>query len=437
MKKDFEYNFSAVKDDKKARGCLFGCHTLSGVVNIFISTFLMAYIYTFDGGIYNYIYNVGLFNCVSYGLMVIGFLSIAPIVDKTNRIWVYRIALVLRTVLVILVLFWGKELANLLVLAAVLNGISDTCYYASYNVLKQEMVSRKNMRNYSVSTNVIAKVVEVVCPIVLGALIDVTTYSQVAIIIFVVCVAQIVLSFGVNAKKPKGSNFNLLNYFKKLKQKPVAFKKIMLIYLVTALYSATTMTTIMLNICIMMQFGSNFSLGAITSIFSAVAIVGILFFNRFTKPGRRSCVYLVLSVLPLLASIVLAFSITKATIILFNLALAVPLMVFKTVYDVYRNGTLKEAGLYSGICEHQAMIEVIMDISRAIYFGGMFLISLINSMFAFKLLLVLTCALFAIQFLLILVYEKRFHKKDAMTVEELEEERFAKIMKILLTKENN
>ena len=83
-----------------------------------------------------------------YVAVAVAYFIMSPIVQKTNRIWIYRLALALRAILVIFVVFFGENLADMIVFAGALNGISYGCYLASYNVIRQEMVSRNSMNSF-------------------------------------------------------------------------------------------------------------------------------------------------------------------------------------------------------------------------------------------------------------------------------------------------
>lgn len=431
----YEYSINTVKNDKSARACLFSCHVLAMLVNLFVTTFLVAHIYSFEGGVYNYIYNVALFNLISYTIFFIAGPIISRFVEKSNRIWFYRVGLLLRAGLVILVLFFGKELAQLLVVAGLLNGLSEAFYYAGYNVLKQEMVSRKKMKNYAVFNQVVCKVGEIVFPVVLGALIEVTTYSQVAIIVLGVCIAQLCLSMGVKAQRPADSFFSFKEYFKKLKSNKLVNNKMKILYTCALLSGAVTVPPICFNIFVMLEFGSTLSLGTLTGIFSIISVIAIMLLNRFTKAGRRTWALALLTIIPLAASVSLLISVNLYSILFYNLANAVSIIIYKTIYDVYRNGVLKEAGFYGEICEHQAIVEICMNSSRAILFAIMLLISLCKNFVLFCIFIVAMSLIFVAQNLLLAFYEYKYLRYDNLSEEQKNEIQFNKIMKILLTKQ--
>ena len=411
----YVYDINHTSNDKKSRNCLFATHGMMSVITLFVSTFLVAHIYSFNGNIYDYIFNVGLFNMVSYATMAIFGFLFGYLVDKTNRIWIFRLSLVLRAAFVVVVIFFGKDLAQILWLAGILNGFSEILYYSSYNVLREEMVSRKNQGGYSTAIQVIVKIIEIVCPIALGALIEVTTYSQVAIVVFAICLAQIGVSFGIKSQRPEGSNFDLKNYFKKIKKQPESYGKMKIIYLICCIYGAPTLINILLNVCIMIQFGSSFSLGALTSIFSAVSVITLLLITKFTKISKRDWIYLTCGLLIISGGIMMFLKIDIVTVVLFNAIYALMSIVYKFTFDLHKNSILKESGLYSEISEHHSVIEVVAAISRTVGFAIMLCIGLLHSLIAFEIFLLIVCIVMSLYFVLLFVYEKKFLRNKVLS----------------------
>lgn len=410
----FSYDITTSKHDKRSTVGLSVCHLLYSVINLFISTFLIAHIYTLTSDLYSYALNVGIYQLSTYVTMLIAYFLLSFVVDKTNRIGVYRIANILEALLVIVTIFYGKDLAKIVFLAGFLNGLAHSAYYASFNVLKQEMVSRKTMDKFVVVMNILVKVVSVVCPILLGALIEVSTYSMVAIYVLIISLVQTVISFFVKSKRPNESNFNVKQYLKKIKENPQLFKKVKSIYLMSIPYGCTTIVSALLNINIMRHLGSNFSLGLLTSVFALVSILVLILINKFTKVGKRSWVFITVAVMQIVGSVVFSIVPNLATLLIFNLGQAVCDVIIVTILDVYRNKNLKESGLYDDIAEHQCVVESIFQIVRICSFVLLIILGLIKNYILFQIFFVLFMAIYAFTALLLMRYEhaERQEKKD-------------------------
>ena len=264
------------------------------------------------------------------------------------------------------------------------------------------------MAKYTSGNYVISKIVEVVCPIALGALIDTTTFSQTALVVLAICIIQVCVSFGIKSQRPTGSHFSLKEFFQKLSQSQETKKKITLLYIISFIYGSTTMLTTLINVCIMLEYGSNFSLGTITGIFAFVSIFALILMKKFTKAQKRSWLLISCAVITIISSIVFAIMINSVTIIILNGAISVFSIFYKYLFDIYRNGILKEAGLYDEISEHHTVVESLINICRILTFGILMLVGLLKSLIIFKIYTIIAVVLASLMFVLLTIYEKKY-----------------------------
>ncbi len=412
MAEGFSYNINSNKKDSRAKGFLNACHAIYNVEELIVSTFLVAYIYSLTNGIFEYIKNVGTYYILTFAFMLVTNLLFSKIVDQTNRVSIYRLGIILRVALVLLSVFCGRNLAMMLPLAGFLNGLSCGCYYAAYNVIKQEMVERNKMKRYATLQILISEFVKIAMPISLGLLIDISTYAQVSIYVLILGLIQSGLSFGIKSKKPLNSSFSLKQYFSTLKTKPEAYKKIKLIYIACFLSGFTSIAGVLLNMCIMLELGNNFSLGALTSVFAILSMAVLLLTNKFTKPGKRKALFTVVAITSICLTISFAVCPNVVTLILHNLGICIVSIWFNSDLEIYRNKTLKEAEMYDFIAEHQSMCELTMNISRVVSFGLLLLIGLTMQLWLFYVALVVFSSFYAITLFVMLRYEHKFERTN-------------------------
>lgn len=408
----FQYNLEHEREKNSAYSCLLTTHTLNSITNLFVTTFLIAYIYSFNGDTYDYLFNVAIFNIAYYVGYALLYIPFSHIVEKTNRVIMYKIGIMVKTLLVVFFIFFGKELSKLLVVAGLMNALGDALYHSSFNVLRQEMVSKSKSSQFASIYYILAKIVEVICPIVLGALIDIITFSYTAIVVLVVCIVQIIVSSFVKSQRPEGSKFDLREYLKILKQRPDIRSRIGYMYFISAIYGISYLTTTLMNICIIFEYGSSFSLGLITGLLSIGSITVILLMNKFTKAGRRSWLFVICAILPIISSIYFVVDINKISIVILNGVILLTAIIYKVLFDAHRNSTLKEVGLYDEIAEHHSIVEIFAGLSRGLCFALMLLISLFNSFIAFKIFVVVSVAMCAIIHLTLLIYEHKYFRTN-------------------------
>ena len=408
----YTYDINTSKKDTRSTICLSTCHSIHSIVKLFLSTFLVAHIYTPD--IFTYAVNVGLYQLMTYAAMMLSYSLFSIWVDKSNRIWCYRIANIFSTALVVITIFYGENLAELVVLAGALNGLGFGAYYSSYNVLKQEMVSRKHMAKMAIVLSVLSRVVNVVFPIVIGAMIKVADFKLVAFFVLGLSVLLFGLTFLIKAKRPADSNFNPIEYLKKLKEDPPFKKRMTFVYVICFFYGLTSILSMMLNINIMIHFGSSFSLGAITSICSLVAVVVLILVTRFTKPGKRAWMFVLGTILPLVGATLFMSLPTKATLVAYYALITIADVVNATILDIYRNKNLKEAGYYQDIAEHQCVVETIFQIVKIVAFGLVILFGSLKNTTVLQVGFVVFVVLYSATSILMLFYEKMQAKRKAM-----------------------
>ena len=405
--KEFVYNEKKKYNDRNSKKFLLICHMFKTITSIFISTFLIGYIYTFSGNIFDYIFDVAVFNIFVYLSMMIFYIIFSIFVDKTNRVIFYRISMVTTAILVIIIILFGEQLAELLIIAGILHGLSEGLYYSSYNVIKEEMVGKSSIEGFVTATHIVSELVKTICPLLLGLIIDITTFSQPAFIVFAVCAIQFGLSFGIKCQRPKDSHYSLREYGEQLKKSPVR-RELKFLYNICSVYGVTSLTSTLINVYVMMQFGSNFSLGAISAVYAAVAIVSLLLLKKFTTASNRKPVFITFTSIIILAGILFILLPSKATLITLNIVISLTSILEADLLEKYRFSILKSAGLYDQIAEHQTCIENRFNISRTLSFVFLLLVSLIrnNAILGIFVITILTI-LSSVQILL-LFFEKKF-----------------------------
>lgn len=408
----YTYDLEQSHHDKKASIGLYVCNTINTINELFLSTFLIAYIYSFSTDVFDYVFKAAYYEMVTYFIMFISYYFSSKIVNKTNRISVYRFSIFIWAAFVVFAIFYGEQIAQMIWLAGILCGLAKGVYWSSFNVLKQEMIGKRTMNNFSTFSMILQKTVSVVFPITLGALIDVTSYSNAAFVVLAFCLVQIIVSFMVRSKLPTNSDFNLKAYFKRLKEDNPLNKRLKFLYRASFIYGMNNAVASLINIYIMVMFGSNTSLGTITSFIAISVILMTFFVGKFSKEGKRTPLYVYAAIISLLSLVLYFILPSKWTLILLNFILSISAVVFKLIFDMYRNKYLKEYGRYDDIAEHQGVIESILQFSRVVSYGIIMLVSLTHSMTMVSIAFALFSILYISNLIIIMIFENKFEKKE-------------------------
>lgn len=181
----------------KQQKALLSVHMLRVVLELFTSTFLVSYILAQnpDSILGTGLINIGIFY-VSWNV-VYGILDFASsyLVDKSNRATLLRFGIIFNLLLMIALVFWGEQISHWIILAGAICGMSDAFYYSSYIIMRNELSFKGSFKKYNVLTTIAVNLVKVIVPIIMGYIIDISTFSTIAIYVIVVGVAQFLLTF--------------------------------------------------------------------------------------------------------------------------------------------------------------------------------------------------------------------------------------------------
>ncbi len=357
-------------------------HGLNNVIGLFANTFLVSYITQVSASesLSASIVSVASYYLAIYIVMIFLNTLLGYLVDRTNRVWLYRVGIICKGAFIVLVIFMGQNLAKYSVLAGALYGVAESFYYSSFNILKSEMVPRAHADKYVVVENIFAKVINVAFPIILGVLIDVSTYVTTAYMVLAVVAIQVVFSCFIKSSRPEGSCFEFFKYLKKLKGNSEDIKRIKNFYPVALAYGGTKIQTALVPLLAIYTFKTNISLGLFTALFAFLAVACLFLFKylKKSKIGEKASkvMYIILGILPVIVSVMIAISIEKWSFIVFSMVLEIAICLLGYSLDVQRTVILKKTGHYEDIAEHQALTEVAFNIIRAVTFVLMLVLGL-------------------------------------------------------------
>ncbi|MBQ8451987.1 MAG: MFS transporter [Clostridia bacterium] len=362
----------------KTNIALMTTHGLNNIISIFVGTFLVSYIYSISE---NYVLNVGLFYMSNYLVMGVVMYFVSVMIDRTNRVSLYRIAVLIRTVFIVIVLFTGRQLAGLVILAGALYGISEAFYWGSYNLMKNELVRRSLMPKFASYQKVMTKVGDFAIPLILGKIIDADSFKSSAIIILIVVILELISTMFIISQKPDGSSFDIKGFCRNVKGLGEKKYFVNTVLILTCFVGAVSAISVLNTIITMLTYGSNFSLGIFTSIFSVASLVYFVVISKFTKTGKRKVLFLITAFVPMIASIVLMIYLNQITTAIFNGLYSILSVTYDHTYDIHRNAVMKNFNMYDDIAEFQCTIEVIMEFVRAVIFGLMAIIGALGAGF--------------------------------------------------------
>lgn len=383
------------------------------ILEIFTNTFLTSHIISLtpDNIFGSGLFNVALLYISQYIAYILVYAINSYFVDKSNRVSFLRVGIFVNACFLVAIVFWGEVIAQWIVLAGAICGISNAYYYSSYNVMKNELVDRIYMKKYSIISTVITNTINIIVPTLLGFVIDKSSYSTIAIYIVAVIIIQFIVSFFIKTKKPEDSKLEMRKYFKYLNSNPDAWNKVKYTYYNGMLAGIKTTYKIVIIILTIFAFKTNFSLGIFSSIFSLITIALLLLYRKIEhKPNiKKLSIYLIIGSLPFVCCLLFNFWSSEVMFIILNCVLTIAIYFSDYFGDAERDAIIKNLGLFEFIAEHNVIIETVKYIVSIFIYITFILISLTESIVIFKIVLTIMIAVCPFKFYI--MYKQRVIRK--------------------------
>lgn len=372
--------------------------SINNIIGLFASTFLVSFITqtNADRPLGETLVAIGLFYLSLYAAMSVSYFILGFIVDKTDRVWFYRLGILIKGAFIVLIVFLGKDLAKMAALAGAVYGIAEGSYYSSYNIMKCEIIPKRQADTFIALNTLFNKLINIVFPILIGFLIDVSTFMSVAIYVLVIVAIQLLFSFFIKSQRPENSSFRFFKYLKSLKTHTEDYERIKRFYPLAFVYGATTICTSLASLLAIYTFKTNLNLGLFTAGFSIISVISLLLFKKYSKEGHRKILYIIMGILPLCGALSVTIKVAKWSYIAFYLTETVSLTVLAYALDVQRTIILKKTGHYDDIAEHQTITECLFCFARCIAFALMLGLGVMLDVLGLRLLMIAVGLIFPI-----------------------------------------
>ncbi|MBE5745769.1 MAG: MFS transporter [Clostridiales bacterium] len=389
-------------DNKNTQKMLLLINGLKIILTIFTSTFFTSYIVAlnksniFGAGIIN----VGSFYLSQYLIYILTYLLLSRFVAKSNRVNFLRLAIIINGLLLISLVFFGNYLLNWIFLAGALIGVSDAFYNSSYLVMKNEVVKKKNINNFNIKVSVLTNLINIIIPIILGYLIDLTTFNYIAIYVIVIVVFQLIFSFFISPYRPKLPKFKLKEFCLYLKNNAEDRSKLKWNYLNLFFAGFKNTYKVLIVILTIYVFETNFSLGILTSIFSIITTILLIIFKKFEyhKKMNKLLVFMIVSILPIILCVLFIILQNSLILIALNFSLTLAIQLSEYASNSSRDAIIKCLNKYEYIVEHQFLSEAFMCLSRILSYTIFIIVGLFQNITLFTILLIILISLNPIKF---------------------------------------
>ena len=371
-----------IKKNRNAIGLMGAC-LINNILYMFLNTFMVAYFITLT----NYDYRlISIYYALSFVGILVTFLIFGRIIKNKNQVGVFRSGIILYCVYILTIALLKEKIVVYYAYLGMFYGIVQGLFWVAGHTLINEYT--KNVENSFISfKSMLSKTLKIFFPIIFGASIELTSFSEVAKIVILLSLIQFSFSMMIKDKeKIHSKKYNLKEYLHYIKNN----NKFRTTYKIAACdgivhYLLETLITIL----IVMTFKTTLSLGIITTIFSICSIISVYIFQYKLKSNPK--ILKVSSIAMVLSVFILLLDINKITIIIYNLCNSVFLVLLMNTAETKSYDMINEDKkvMEDYIVEHQITWQIVLNVARILGYLVLFIASLFNNMIIFKVLLIL------------------------------------------------
>ena len=332
------------------------------IMTIFLGPFLTAY---FISTSTNSILNIAIYYIFTYATMALSTLVVASLVEKRNRIKIFRIGIILNFIYILIIILLKEKIINYLPIISILYGISASCYYFPYNLFIINKVKNTERTNYMVKLFITISVVGILFPIIFGSIITITNYILTAVIVLFISLIQIILSFFITDNHNGDlEEYNLKKTWLELKKNKQVINCLAGEFFIGMNICNGALETVMV-ILILNSFKTNINLGIITSITTLLSILVVKIYGLIYNKRDDKKVIIISSIIPVISLIIFLILKTNTTVIIYKFSY----VIFAEILSLVRkikifNLSNSKIVNKSNQCEFNAIREVTLNVGR-------------------------------------------------------------------------
>ena len=387
-------------------------NTIHAIINLFYSTFLVAYFLNITK---NNIIPSSLFYIFTFILVIIGFPAIGPLIKKGNKLFLYRMSFLVGFILLLLIIWLKENIVHYVWILGFVFGIEKIFYWFPQNVLISETANKNQLVKYTGYSMFFWGMAKIITPVILGYFISLNSFINTAVFILGLSIILFILSFLLKDTKFQTKKFNL----KALLVLATRHNKIKTVLKVEFLKGITLdIIDTLIILYIVYMFKTNLNLGIFTSLFAicSVATNFILGYRCSFKSFR--IILLIANIFLFSATAYFVFDTSKFTFIIYNLIFATAGETVRTITEInmYKMSQDKSVVVHYR-AEYIALREIVLNLGRIIGFTMVILVALSNHEMLLKyLILLLSIILAYVGYLSVILIKSNLLKKARISL---------------------
>lgn len=337
---------------------------LISIIMIFLDTFLVSKLLQLTPGDYT---GVALFNFLYYMMIALTMIIGNAILVKMNKGVFMSIGAFLLAMMFIVVYFLGDNIINWIWLLGIGVGLTYGIFYAGFSALLVEAVSSKNQTIYFSIKNILIFLTKTIFPLVLGTIIT-KSFPAMCIILAVVSILIFVFSFFVKCNKGKKRTYNLLKFWRIVREGGEETKPLKTLYL-SGFFRGMCFDLIatVLTILVFLQSeGNDFTIGLVQTIFTGAQLISMfIFMKAYHKNLAQWFIFVSLGFITAGAITVIIKPCLVTVLIFYGIYYFFRLFI-TTITDMRKSSVIRTLSMHEHCLEHNTTYQMAYGPVRAL-----------------------------------------------------------------------
>lgn len=357
---------------------------LCKVFSVFTGIFLSAYFYKISE---DYVFQLALYNVVGWIFATLGAVFLADMIKRKDKIWFYRIGIIIKTIFAFTILILGQDITNHVISLGIMYGLMTATNGFPFNMIESENITNGERIRYLGYGNALTGIVSIIAPLIIGRYITETSYTATAVPIIVITIMELLISFFLKSKNRTTKKLALKSFFKNFLKDKILWK----LYAIEFLkgFNRNGVMSLVASLIVIRALSNDTAIGDWSSVFAALSTIAMLIFAKYYKKSHQTVVVSVFTLIILVSTILVLISPNFMSIVFYNIAYDV----FLFVVDRIANANLfdySNSGIYKNRynTEYFTFRELFLNAGRILGYLILMLLALfgvvsaaINTMF--------------------------------------------------------
>lgn len=291
-----------------------------------------------------------------------------------NKMIPYRFGIMLQFIFFLSLILLKDNAAQYIYYLAVISGASTAYYWLPYHIIRFDAVKYEDRSVFLSYEKALEDLLRILLPVVIGSVVVLTSYSPILIAALIATGLAFLVSFWIPNQEPSRVKFDTGEFIRLLRanRESNVFRTYLAEFLRGINYIGAL--DILIPIIIFVAFANEFSLGALTSVFSIVSILISLLMGKHLKDKFFKKSIILTGILLFLATLAIVYNVSKPSIVFYNLIYAITVPVLLTIQTLFSYNIIDTPQLKPYRVEHFVVREIIMIAGKLL--GLVFLLAI-------------------------------------------------------------